>query len=65
MSFIDSTDRTLGIASKLCAEGGEVVNHSNVLPFNGAGLATRPYIASEIAVAATRISGPPAVHTAG
>jgi hypothetical protein len=42
MSFIGSTDRTLGIESKLWAGGGEVVNHSSVLPFHGSGPATRP-----------------------
>lgn len=30
MSRIGSTDRTRGMTSKLCAGGGEVVNHSSV-----------------------------------
>lgn len=30
MSRIGSADRTRGMTSKLCAGGGEVVNHSNV-----------------------------------
>ena len=35
MSFIGSTLRTRGIESKLFAGGGDVVNHSSVLPCQG------------------------------
>ena len=35
MSFIGSTLRTRGITSKLFGGGGEVVNHSSVLPCQG------------------------------
>ena len=35
MSFIGSTLRTRGIVSKLFGGGGEVVNHSSVLPCHG------------------------------
>src|SRR5439155_997187 len=42
MSFIGSTDRTRGTTSKLFCGGGEVVNHSSVLPFHGSGPATTP-----------------------
>ena len=43
MSFIGSTERTRGTTSKLLSGGGEVVNHSSVLPFQGSGPATTPF----------------------
>src|SRR2546422_5718137 len=42
MSFIGSKLRTVGITSKLCGGGGEVVNHSSVLASHGSGPARRP-----------------------
>src|SRR6185437_6928506 len=42
MSRIGSTERTRGISSKLLTGGGDVVNHSSVLPFHGSGPAIRP-----------------------
>src|SRR5438270_14068595 len=42
MSRIGSTERTRGIVSKLLTGGGEVVNHSSVLPFHGSGPADTP-----------------------
>ena len=42
MSFIGSTERTRGIASKLFSGGGDGVNHSSVLAFHGSGPAIAP-----------------------
>src|SRR5215218_6692208 len=39
MSFIGSTERTRGMASKLFSGGGEGVYHSSVLAFHGSGRA--------------------------
>src|SRR6185436_6803754 len=43
MSFIGSTLRMRGTTSKLLGGGGEVVNHSSVLPCHGSLPATRPF----------------------
>src|SRR6185437_16730570 len=42
MSRIGSTERTRGISSKLLTGGGDDVNNSSVLPFQGSGPAIRP-----------------------
>ena len=42
MSFIGSALRTVGMTSKLCSGGGEVVNHSSVFAFHGSGPDGRP-----------------------
>src|SRR5437763_9604420 len=42
MSFIGSKLRTVGITSKLCLGGGDVVNHSSVFARHGSGPAGRP-----------------------
>src|SRR3954469_26041533 len=57
MSFMGSTDRTRGISSKLFDGGGEVVNHSNVLPFHGSGPALGPRL-SEIRMLTTLMRTP-------
>jgi hypothetical protein len=44
MSFIGSTLRTRGTTSKLLGGGGEVVNHSSVLPCHGSLPAFRPFL---------------------
>jgi hypothetical protein len=43
MSFIGSTERMRGMTSKLLTGGGDVVNHSSVLPFHGSGPAIGPF----------------------
>ena len=48
MSFIGSSERTRGITSKLFSGGGEVVNHSSVLPFHGSGPAITPRFSERI-----------------
>ena len=44
MSFIGSTLRTRGMTSKLLAAGGELVNHSSVLPCQGSLPALLPFL---------------------
>ena len=61
MSFIGSTERTRGIASKLFSGGGEGVNHSSVLPFHGSGPATAPLLSERTRL--TTVSSTPIART--
>ena len=51
MSFIGSTLRTRGTTSKLFGGGGEVVNHSSVLPRHGSLPAFCPFLRLQITLA--------------
>src|SRR6185312_15562062 len=57
MSFIGSTERTRGTASKLFSGGGDGVNHSSVLAFHGSGPAMAPAL-NERATLATLMRMP-------
>ncbi len=56
MSFIGSKLRTVGITSKLCAGGGEVVNHSSVFARHGSWPTRRPLRTLKIALPTVTIT---------